>query len=73
MTAPSTTSSWLIVNCTSPVPGGRSRKRTSRGPQETEWRSWCIAFVTMRPRQEIGVVSMGVLGWDASGSGCGRR
>lgn len=30
----------------------------SSGPQETEWRSCCIAFVTIRPRQLMGVVSM---------------
>lgn len=33
--------------------------RMSSGPQDTEWRSCCIAFVTIRPRQLMGVVSMG--------------
>lgn len=51
--------------------------RMSSGPQETEWRSCCMAFVTISPRQEIGVVSIGTDGddggWEGSRSGCGRR
>ena len=48
-----------IVRCVSPVPGGRSMMRMSRGggPHRTWKRSCCRALTTMRPRQTIGLSS----------------
>ena len=46
--------SCAIEIAMSPVPGGRSRRRTSRSPQKTSPRNCCIARCNMGPRQTIG-------------------
>jgi len=59
-TAPSRTTDWVMVSCTSPVPGGRSRTSRSSLGHATSKSSWFIAFCTISPRQ-------------ATGASCGTR
>ena len=44
-------SSWATLMAMSPVPGGRSRSRTSSSPQNTSTRNCCSARCSMGPRQ----------------------
>ena len=54
---PSSLICCVMVNCVSPVPGGRSRTSTSRPPQSTSCSSCCKAFITIRPRHTTGAFS----------------
>lgn len=54
ITAPARGTLCVNVNCTSPVPGGKSITSTSRAGQETSKRSCVRAFWSMRPRHASG-------------------
>ena len=49
--------SWATEMVTSPVPGGRSSRRTSRSPQKTSDRNCWTARWSMGPRQMTGCLS----------------
>ncbi len=51
ITAPFSGTRWAMVSCASPVPGGMSSTRTSRGAQATSLSICVKALCTMGPRQ----------------------
>jgi hypothetical protein len=54
MTAPERRRRWVMLSCTSPVPGGMSMTSTSRSPQLTFFMNASMALITIGPLHTAG-------------------